>query len=231
MAVRAERFACLAVLALAAGAAFAAAQDGIPAPPAKTEEPAKPAGTTFHLGVYEKQTNVIFESETTVETIHGITHSLKGTAALDFAAGTGTVDLSLPVAALRTGIDPRDGHMRSDGWLDAEKFPDITFKTNSLKRTKSDEASKKETWAYEGAITIHGVTKDLKGEATIQRVPEELGAKLGRGSWIKVKTAFQVALKDFAIEVPEKSAASVSQTWDIKVDIYGTTVLPEPKKE
>lgn len=211
---------------LAAAALLAAspllAQEGAP-----KEE--KPAGTPYHFGTSEARTTLLFESETSLETIHGVSHRMAGTATLDFEGGTGTASFTVPVASLRTGLDKRDEHLRGEEWLDAEKFPDIAFRAKSLKRTKSDEASKRETWEYEGSLTIHGVTKDLKGEAQVQRIPEDLGKKLGAGSWVKVKTAFPVTLKDFDIKVPEIAAAKVSPTWDVKVDIFGTTQAP--KKE
>ena len=226
MTPRAHRLAGLAALALLAGllAAPATAQD---TPAAKPGE--KPAGSVFYFGTADPRTTVTFESETTVETIHGVTHKMNGTATLDFEGGTGSASLGIPVESMKTGLDKRDEHMRSETWLDAAKFPDIRLQAKTLKRVKGAEAGKKETWAYEGSVTIHGVTKDIKGEATLHRIPDELGKNLGRGSWVKVKAEFQVALKDFGIKVPEQAAAKVNDTWDIKVDIAGTTEAP--KKE
>ena len=199
------------------------------AAPSVSAREEKAPGTTYHFGVAENKTNVQFESETSVETILGKTHRMTGTAVLDFEKGDGSAELKVPVKSLDTGLEARNEHLRSDGWLDAEKFPEIVFRSKSLKRVKSDEETKKETWAYEGDLTIHGVTKALKGEASVQRVPENLGRNLGPGSWVKVKASFQVTLRDFDISVPEFSAAKVSPTWDVKVDIFGTTKPPEEK--
>ena len=211
--------------AFAVAAAFAAA---LPlALPASGQEE-KPSGTTYHFGVSPSRTNILFESETSLETIHGITHTMSGTAVLDAEKGTGSVEFKVPVKKMETGIPMRDEHLRSEDWLHEAKYPDISFKA-ALKRSKVDEASKKETWGYDGEITIHGVTKALKGDATVQPIPADLGKKLGEGTWIKVKTDFQITIKEFGIEVPEVAAAKVSPTWDVKIDIFGTTVLP--KKE
>jgi len=187
--------------------------------------------TTFYFGTHETRTLIQFESETSVETIHGVVRTMSGTASLDFEKGEGSADFRIPVRKLDTGLEARNGHLCSEAWLDAEKFPEILFKAKSLKRTATDEKTKKETWAYEGDLTIHGVTKALKGEASVQRIPEDLGKKLGRGSWVKVKTEFQVTLKDFDIVVPEVSAAKVAPTWDCKVDIFGTTEAPKAAEE
>lgn len=190
----------------------------------------KPTGTEFHFGVTPSRTNILFDSETSVETIHGITRSMSGSAFLDAEKGTGTVAFKIPVKKMETGVALRDEHLRGEDWLHEAKYPEITFKA-SLKRSKIDEASKKETWGYDGEITIKGVTKALKGDATVQRIPEDLGKRLGEGTWIKVKTEFPITIKDFGIEVPSDAAVKVSPTWDVKVDIFGTTVLPPAKKE
>ncbi len=239
MTTRTARLALLPALALLIGApclagrclpaAFAQEKEG----DAKAGEAKAAAdevkGTLYHFGVTEQRTNVLFESETTVETIHGITHRISGTATFDFEGGKAVTELTVPVKSLSTGLEARDGHMMGEDWLDAEKHPDIVFKATSLKRVKVlDEKAMKETWAYEGTLTIKGKSNALKGEATVQRIPDELGKKLGKGSWVKVKTEFQVTLKDFGIEVPDVSAAKVSPIWDIKLDLLATTA--EPKK-
>ena len=195
--------------------------------------PASPEGTAvaYHFGTSEAKTLISFESETSVETIHGVCRSMSGTASLDFDKGEGSVDFRIPVKKLDTGLAARNEHLYSDAWLDAAKHPDILFRAKSLKRTATDEKTKRETWAYEGELTIHGVTKALKGEASVQRIPDDLGKKLGRGSWVKVKTEFQVTLKDFDVVVPEVSAAKVAPTWDCKVDLFGTTEAPKTEEK
>jgi polyisoprenoid-binding protein YceI len=202
------------------------------APKSKAQEKAqeeKAAAVTYHFGVAAQRTNVTFESETSVETIHGITHTMSGSADLDFAKGEGAAELRVPVKSMDTGIPLRNEHMQSEGWLDEKKFPEIVFKAKTLKRAKQDEATKKETWSYEGDLTVHGVTKPVKGEATVQRIPEELGRKLGEGEWVKVKTGFDVKLADYDVKIPDVAAAKVNPVWTVTIDIFGTTVKPEPK--
>ncbi|MCK6479198.1 MAG: YceI family protein [Planctomycetaceae bacterium] len=236
---RLARLALLPALALAAGFPLiaggslpAAAQEGGAAgeKPAAEAPAAEKKGVVYHFGVTEQRTNILFESETTVETIHGITHSVKGKGTFDFDAGTGEADLVVPVNSLKTGMEARDGHMYGEDWLDAAKYPEIVLKAKSLKRVKVlDEKAMKETWAYEGTLTIKGKSNDVKGEALVQRIPEELGKKLGRGQWLKVKAEFSITIKDYGIEVPAASAAKVSDVWDIKIDLFATTAEPAAK--
>ncbi|MHC4820941.1 MAG: YceI family protein [Planctomycetota bacterium] len=193
---------------------------------AAQETRAEDKGTLYHFGTSPVRTNIQFESETDLETIHGSTQTMSGTARLDFDAGTGKTKLTIPVKALKTGIDSRDEHLRSETWLNAEKHPDIQFLTTNLKV----KDAKKGTWTYDGHIVIKGIKKALKGEAVVKRIPAAVGKKLGRGEWVKVKTSFQVNIKEFGIEPPGQAAAKVSETWDIKVAIFGTTAEPKQKR-
>ncbi len=227
MASRARRFAAAAALSVLT--TLPCCFGGECTPKAKGQDE-KPAGVAFHFGTHTARTTLTFESETSLETIHGITHTMSGTATLDFGKGEGSAELKVPVKAMDTGIEKRNEHLQSETWLDAEKNPDIVFKAKSLKRTKTDEGTKRETWAYEGEITIHGVTKELKGEATVLRIPADAAKKLGEGDWVKVKTKFDVTIADFGIKVPDFAAAKVSPTWSVGVDVFGTTVMPSGDK-
>ena len=214
--------------ARAAAVLCAAAALAVPLAPAVGQD-AEPAGTKYHFGVNAARTTILFLSETDLENITGVVRAMSGTAHLEFEKGEGVADLRVKVKDMDTGIPSRNEHLQGADWLEADKFPEIVFAAKSLKRTKSDEATKKETWSYEGEITIHGVTKALKGEATVQRVPGEVAKSLGPGEWVKVKTEFPVTLKEFGIKVPERSVAKVQPTWTVKVDIFGSTVLPPQK--
>ncbi len=192
----------------------------------KAEEKTEQKGAVHTFGTYEARTNIVFESEADLETIHGTTHSISGSARLDAEAGTGQAKLSVPVRSMRTGIDLRDEHLRSDAWMDAAKYPDIGFMAQTLKRKAKDS----DDWEYDGKVTIHGVTRDLKGTARVKFIPAKLAEKfkLGAGDWVKVATDFKVTLSDFGIKIPEGLVqGKVSATWTIKVDIFGTTQPPK----
>jgi len=81
----------------------------------------------YYFGTNETRTLIQFESETSVETIHGVVRAMSGAANLDFDKGEGSVEFRIPVKKLDTGLEARNGHLFSDGWLDAEKFPDIVL--------------------------------------------------------------------------------------------------------
>jgi polyisoprenoid-binding protein YceI len=65
-----------------------------------------------------------------------------------------SVDVTIDVNTLNTGDPNRDTHVKSADFLDAEKYPTITFKSKSITR---DGDGLKVT----GDLTIHGVTKEV----------------------------------------------------------------------
>jgi polyisoprenoid-binding protein YceI len=81
-------------------------------------------------------------------------------------------EVKVEVASLESRSDQRDTHLRSADFFDAEKYPYITFKINSI------EPVDKENFRVNGELTVKDVTKPLVLEATIEgRLPDPFGGK------------------------------------------------------
>lgn len=63
--------------------------------------------------------------------------------------------LTAKTKSINTGIDKRDDHLRSADFFDAEKNPELTFKSTSLKSAGKDK------YTLSGNLTMHGVTKPV----------------------------------------------------------------------
>lgn len=72
----------------------------------------------------------------------------------------------LDVKTLTTGVEQRDGHLKSDDFFDVENYPEITF------TSKSVEASE-DTAKIRGDLTIKGVTKEVELEADLLGIGEK----------------------------------------------------------
>jgi polyisoprenoid-binding protein YceI len=65
------------------------------------------------------------------------------------------VEASVDVAGINTGDAQRDGHLKSADFFDVEKFPTMTFKSNSV------QAKGGGAFAVSGDLTLHGVTRPV----------------------------------------------------------------------
>lgn len=66
-----------------------------------------------------------------------------------------SVTAQVDVRSIDTQIKKRDDHLRSAEFFDVEKFPQMTFKSHSVKRTGPQSGD------ILGGLTMHGVTKPI----------------------------------------------------------------------
>jgi polyisoprenoid-binding protein YceI len=83
-----------------------------------------------------------------------------------------SVEVTIKTASIDTGVEMRDKQLRSADFFDAEKFPEITFKSKSVKRTGET------TGEVIGDLDMHGVTKEVALKVEL----------LGKGAGEKGKT-------------------------------------------
>ncbi len=89
-----------------------------------------------------------------ISNVKGKFSGIGGTLVLNEADPThSTIEATVPVVTLSTGDEQRDGHLKSADFLDAEKYPVLTFKSLSVRLTGPGEHE------VTGELTIHGVTK------------------------------------------------------------------------
>ncbi|MDN4165788.1 YceI family protein [Cytophagales bacterium LB-30] len=65
------------------------------------------------------------------------------------------INFSIDVNSIDTNQEQRDGHLKSDDFFSAEKFPQIVFASTSFKKVSGDN------YTLEGHLTIKDVTKPI----------------------------------------------------------------------
>jgi polyisoprenoid-binding protein YceI len=91
-----------------------------------------------------------------VSTVRGAFTKVSGTAQYDTAdPSKNSLDATIDASSVDTRVQMRDNDLRSDHFLDAQKYPTITFKSKSAKAAGDGKLQ------ITGDLTIHGVTKEV----------------------------------------------------------------------
>jgi len=80
---------------------------------------------------------------------------IAGTITIDRAAKTGSVDVTIDAKSIDTGNETFNGHLKGEDFFNVEKFPDITFKSSSMKFDGDKPSS------IDGTLTIKGISKPV----------------------------------------------------------------------
>jgi polyisoprenoid-binding protein YceI len=119
-----------------------------------------------------------------ITNVRGGFSSVKGTVLYDAAnPSDSSVEAVIDVNTIATLDAQRDAHLKSADFLDAEKYPVITFKSTSV---EADGEEAKVT----GDLTIHGVTRQvvLKVEGPTQEGKDPWGnTRIGASATTKIK--------------------------------------------
>lgn len=106
--------------------------------------------------------------------------------------------VSVEVSSINTGNGMKNKHAKSDKWLDATKYPSITF--NSSKVLKSADG-----FQVEGTLEMHGVKKQIsipftfssntfKGNFTVKRMDFGVGTMEGMSKKVPNEIALEVSV-------------------------------------
>lgn len=115
-------------------------------------------------------------------------------------------------ASIDTGNDMRDTHLRSADFLDAERHPEITYRSTGLAAAGADR------WTVHGELAMHGVVRPVDLDL----------AYLGTGSdpWGGTRAAFRATAElhreDFAMnynQVVQAGIAAIGTTLKVELDI------------
>lgn len=87
--------------------------------------------------------------------VHGAFEKMSGTLNYDSSSPLGTqVQLEIEAASINTREAQRDTHLKSADFFDVEKYPKITFQSQSFEKTSDG-------FKVVGDLTIHGVTNKV----------------------------------------------------------------------
>jgi len=134
---------------------------------------------------------IAFSLHQFVSTVRGDFHRFSGTIEVDREhPERSSVTARISVASIDTKIQKRDHHLLSAEFFDAAKFPEISFKSRSVKRTGENSGD------ILGDFTMHGVTKPITLHVKLAAPPSNETLP-GRTRWIV--TTDPINRKDFGL--------------------------------
>ena len=116
--------------------------------------PAHAAGSDWkldpaHAGIY-------FEIDHIYSATRGYFEDFDGKVVFDPDNLDGSsFDFKVKVKSINTANSKRDGHLRSEDFFDVRKFPEMTFKSSSIKQVEGDN------YMVEGTMTVKDVSKNV----------------------------------------------------------------------
>ena len=76
----------------------------------------------------------------------------------------GSVEITIPVASVNTDNEKRDSHLKTSDFFDAEKYPNITFKSTKIVKTGN------KAFTMTGDLKMKGVTKSVTLDCNLNGV-------------------------------------------------------------
>jgi len=131
------------------------------------------------------------------------------------------VDVAIRTASIRTHNEQRDNDLRSSYFLEAEKYPTITFKSTKIEKKGEDRGT------MTGDLTIKGTTKPvtLKVVKYGEFSDPQMGHRIGYAAETTINR------KDFGMNFDAMANGKFVVSHDIQINIEGELVEVEKKVE
>jgi polyisoprenoid-binding protein YceI len=152
---------------------------------------------------FTRSGKVSFFSKAPMEDIEA--HNTKGTSILD--TKTGSFEFAVLMKAFEFEKELMMEHF-NENYVESDKYPKSTFKGNIVDMSSVNFA-KDGTYPVKvkGQFTLHGVTKDVTHDGTIEV----------KGGKITGKSTFNILLEDYKIVIPPVVKDKISKS--VKIDI------------
>jgi len=167
--------------------------------------------------------NAGFKLDAPLESINGSASGVSGAVVFDPSnPGATKGKIIVATSSLVVPNPMQRQHMLSDKWLDAAKFPEITFESSAFKnvQTTGDTTTADAT----GLFTLKGVSKEITVPVKMTCLKDKLGQRVPNqhGDLLVIRSNFTIKRSDFNI-MPGQFEDKVSDTIDITLSIAGAS--------
>ncbi len=127
-----------------------------------------------------------------------------------FNSATLEVVFSVPIAAFRFEKSLMQQHF-NEKYMETEKYPTATFQGKIMGYNAAVLNQQQVT--AKGKLTIHGVTREIEVNGTIEKKDEKL----------ILKSKFVVKLQDYQIAIPQLLWQNIAEQVEVEVDLHFTS--------
>ena len=179
------------------------------------------APQTFDFKDPKGVNNAVFKLDAPLESINGSANGIAGSVLFDPEnPATASGKITVTTASLIVPNPMMNGHLHSDKWLDAAKFPDITFEAKSFANVKTDKNATSAD--VTGIFTLHGVSKEITAPVQLTYLKDKLADRVPnmKGDLLVIRANFKINREDFDINKGQYED-KVSPTIDLSLSIAG----------
>ncbi|PKL83266.1 MAG: hypothetical protein CVV24_05910 [Ignavibacteriae bacterium HGW-Ignavibacteriae-3] len=178
---------------------------------------------TFYFEDKGGRNQATFFSTTPLEDINGTANGIGGSVTFDVANFAKSLKgtITIQVASMNSGIELRNRHLQSPNWLDAAKYPEISFQIKSVTELKQI-ADNRLGFKILGDFTLHGVTKEVTADADVTYLDEsEQTQKRAPGDLLGVRAKFSINLSEYGVD-NAVIGNKVSEKIEVGVNLVGS---------
>ena len=145
-------------------------------------------------------------------------HVAPGTLAFDSDDwAKSSVKVTLPVKSLDLGDATWNEHVSSKDWLDAATYPEITFQSTKVEKTDASHGK------LYGNLTIHGVTKPVVLDLTLNKVGDHFLRKTKAAGFTATTT---VKRSEYGVTA---YAGAIGEDLSIRIEVESYVDVPAAK--
>ncbi len=181
---------------------------------------------TFYFLDDKGRNQASFHSVTALDEVDGLSEKISGQVSFNISDVKNTLKgkISIPTASLKTGISMRDRDLKEPKWLDAERYPTISFTIKKVLDIKQIAPNKLDVKVM-GGFNLHGVTKDIPVEAALTYLDESAATEAREpGDLLGVTAKFPITLSNYNIK-NMILGTRVADKINLEVNIVGTNKL------
>jgi polyisoprenoid-binding protein YceI len=181
------------------------------------------APETFDFKDPKGVNNAVFKLDAPLEAVNGNATGISGTITFDPADPAATKGkIVAATSSLHVGNPMQQQHLLSDKWLDAAKYPEISFEAKELKNLKTNGATT--TADVTGPFTLKGISKDLTVPVKFTYLKDKLSQRVPslKGDLLVIRANFSIQRRDFGI-MPGQAEDKVSDTIELTLSIAGVS--------